>query len=240
MKPYLYETHLHTAPVSRCAKADVRASLEFYKSLGYAGVFITNHFIDGNVGCDRSLSFAEKIEFYFSACEEGKKIGEELGISVFSGVESSHMGSDFLIYGLDKAWYLSHPEIMEMKKSESLTLMAEEGALIIQAHPFREHPSTDRIVLFPRFVHGAEVYNASQNDFRNRMAEHYAKSYELIAFAGSDNHIASAKCQLGGMKSETPIVDEKDFAERVKSGEITPFGANIADGNMSSFFEITI
>ena len=62
MKPYLYETHLHTAPVSRCAKADVRASLEFYKSLGYAGVFITNHFIDGNVGCDRSLSFAEKIE----------------------------------------------------------------------------------------------------------------------------------------------------------------------------------
>ena len=42
---YRYETHLHTAPVSKCAHASVRENLEFYKSLGYAGVFITNHFI---------------------------------------------------------------------------------------------------------------------------------------------------------------------------------------------------
>ena len=38
-----YETHLHTSPVSKCAKASVRESLEFYKKAGYAGVFITNH-----------------------------------------------------------------------------------------------------------------------------------------------------------------------------------------------------
>ena len=221
-KKYLYETHLHTSPVSRCATATVRESLEAYKSLGYEGVFITNHFIDGNVGCDRSLSYEEKINFYFSACEEGVKIGEEIGIAVFSGVESSHMGSDFLIYGLDKEWYLAHPEIMDMKKSDALTLMANEGALIIQAHPFREHPSTDRISLFPRFVHGTEIYNANQNEFRNKMAEIYAESYKLIPFAGSDNHWASMK-NLGGMQVDEPIKDEQDFAKRVKSGEITPF-----------------
>ncbi|MBQ7573565.1 MAG: hypothetical protein IJT23_04840 [Clostridia bacterium] len=28
---YKYETHLHTKPVSKCAGADVRDSLEFYK-----------------------------------------------------------------------------------------------------------------------------------------------------------------------------------------------------------------
>ena len=64
-KSYLYETHLHTAPVSRCARASVRESLEFYKELGYEGVFITNHFIDGNIGCDRNLPYEERIEFYF-------------------------------------------------------------------------------------------------------------------------------------------------------------------------------
>jgi len=221
-KPYLYETHLHTAPVSRCATGTVRESLEFYKKIGYAGVFITNHFIDGSISCDRSLSYEEKINFYFSDYEEALRIGKEIGISVFSGVESSHMGSDFLIYGLEKAWYLSHPEIMEMKKSESLTLMANEGALIIQAHPFREHPSTDRIMLFPRFVHGAEVYNASQNDFRNRMAQIYAENYELIPFAGTDNHTAKRKT-LGGMQSDTPIKDEKDFVRLVMSRKATPF-----------------
>ena len=31
---YKYETHLHTAPVSRCARAGVRETLEFYKELG--------------------------------------------------------------------------------------------------------------------------------------------------------------------------------------------------------------
>ena len=46
VKPFLYETHLHTSPVSKCASASVKDSLEFYKSIGYDGVFITNHFID--------------------------------------------------------------------------------------------------------------------------------------------------------------------------------------------------
>lgn len=219
---YLYETHLHTSPVSRCAKAGVRESLEFYKSIGYEGVFITNHFIDGNCGCDRSLPYEDMIKYYFSACEEGVILGKEIGITVFSGVESSYMGSDFLIYGLDKEWYLDHPEIMTLKKSESLTLMAKEGALIIQAHPFREHPSTDRISLFPRYVHGAETYNSSRSDFENEMAEHFAKSYNLLRFAGSDNHYAKKKL-LGGMLSRTPIVDERDFAIRVKNGELEPF-----------------
>ena len=221
-KPYLYETHLHTSPVSRCATATVRESLEFYKEMGYAGVFVTNHFIDGNCSCDVSLSYEEKINYYFSDAEDAKRIGKEIGIDVFIGVESSHMGSDFLIYGLDKEWYLSHPEIIDMKKRDALTLMASEGALIIQAHPFREHPSTDRISLFPKFVHGAEVYNASQTDFSNRMAEIFAESYELIRFAGSDNHTAK-KDRLGGMQADSRVTDECDFAERVKSKDITPF-----------------
>ena len=45
---------------------------------------------------------------------------------------------DFLVYGLSKEWYLSHPEIMEMKKSEELKYLMENGALVIHAHPYRE------------------------------------------------------------------------------------------------------
>lgn len=36
---YKYETHLHTYPVSKCAKADVSDNLEFYKKMDYDGVF---------------------------------------------------------------------------------------------------------------------------------------------------------------------------------------------------------
>ena len=223
MKKFLYETHLHTSPVSKCADFSVRENLEFYKSIGYAGVFITNHFLDGNIGGDRSRPYAEQIEFYFSDYDEALSIGEALGISVFFGVETSYRGTDFLIYGLDKAWFLAHPEIREMQRANLLALMMAEGALVIQAHPFAEASYIDHIRLFPRYVHGAESYNAARSDFENEMAEHYVKSYGLIPFAGSDNHIAGNKKKLGGMQTETPLESVQDFIARVKNGTAVPF-----------------
>ena len=80
---HLYETHLHTYPVSRCAIASVRETVEFYKRAGYAGIFITNHFIDGNINIDPSLPYEDRIRFYFSDYEEAVRIGQEVGISVF-------------------------------------------------------------------------------------------------------------------------------------------------------------
>lgn len=135
---YRYETHLHTSPVSKCARATVRETLEFYKNKGYDGVFLTNHFLDGNINIDGSLPYEEKVKFYLSDYEEAKKLEAEIGIKVFFGVEISYGGTDFLIYGLDGDWYLSHPEIMDMKKSDELQFMRENGAFVIQAHPYRE------------------------------------------------------------------------------------------------------
>jgi hypothetical protein len=220
---YRYETHLHTSPVSACAGCSVRENLEFYKALGYDGVFITNHFIDGNISCDRSLPYEDKVSFYFSDYEEGLRLGEEIGIKVFAGVEISYGGTDFLVYGLDKEWFLAHPEYETLYISEKLALMAENGGLIIQAHPFREASYINHIRLFPRHVAGVEVFNACRSDFENQMAEHYAKSYNLIPFAGSDNHQASAKTVLGGMESATPIKNEADFIEGVLNGSALPF-----------------
>ena len=90
MNMYKYETHLHTFPVSGCAVAGVRETLEFYKKMRYDGVFITNHFLDGNINIDRNMPYEKKISFYFSDYEEGVKIGNEIGIKVFCGVELSY------------------------------------------------------------------------------------------------------------------------------------------------------
>lgn len=220
---YLYETHLHTAPVSRCARASVRESVEFYKSLGYAGIFITNHFIDGNINIDPALPYRERIEFYFSAYEEALQAGSEVGIAVFCGVETTYLGTDFLVYGLDKAWFLAQPEIERMERSTQLTLMAKEGALIIQAHPFREAGYIDHIRLFPRHVHGVEIFNACRSEFENRMAALYAENYRLPPFAGTDNHSAAQQQLLGGMGSETELRDEAHFIELYRAGALSPF-----------------
>lgn len=227
---FKYETHLHTSPVSRCARASVRESLEYYKSLGYDGVFLTNHFIDGSFGGDRTLPYAEQIEFLFTDYEAALEIGKEIGLKVFFGTEISEAGTDFLIYGLDKEWFLAHPEIMDMKKSDELTFLANNGALIIHAHPFRESGYIDHIRLYPRLVHGVETINSCRTDFENKMAKLYAEKYELPEFAGSDNHRGALQTSLAGICTEEPISDEYDFIEKYRSGNVKIFSINVSEG----------
>ena len=220
---YKYETHLHTAPVSRCAQATVEETLNFYKALGYDGVFITNHFLDGNINVDRSLPLEEQLEFYFTDYEKALELSTEIGIKVFLGVELSYKGTDFLVYGLDKNWFLSHPEIMEMKKSDELRFLMENGALVIQAHPFRNGGHIDHIRLFPHCIHGVEIINANRSDFENNMAKIYCEQYELFPTAGSDNHVAHKSKRLAGITTKEPIESVEDFIAKVKNHEIEVF-----------------
>ena len=218
-----YDTHVHTSPVSRCARATVRETVEFYKSKGYEGIFITNHFLDGNINIDYSEPYEKKIEFYFSDYEEALRIGREVGLQILLGVELSYKGTDFLIYGLDKQWFLDHPEIMDMDKTTELTFMMEQGALVIQAHPFREAHYIDHIRLYPHCVHGIETINAERTDQCNDLGNYFADSYGFHKTAGSDNHIAGAAKRLAGMISSEPLKDEADFIRHVLADDMELF-----------------
>ena len=220
---YKYETHLHTSPVSACAHADVCECMEYYKSLGYDGIFITNHFLDGNINVDRNLPYEERINFYFSDYEKALSLSEKYGLKVFCGVELSYKGIDFLVYGLDKQWYLDNPQIMTMSKKEELSYMMESGALVIQAHPYREAGYIEYIRLFPRSVHGVETMNACRTELENKMADIYADNYNLIKFAGSDNHHGARQVKLAGMCSDIPVISENDFVVKVKNGTMRIF-----------------
>lgn len=229
---FRYETHLHSSPVSKCGSYSVRDNLEFYKEIGYDGVFLTNHFIDANIGCDRKLPYEEQIEFYFTDIEEGERIAPEIGIKFFWGIETSYLGTDFLVYGLSKEWYLNHPEIMTVSRKEMLTMMANDGALIIQAHPFREASYIDHIRLFPYHVHGVEVDNCGNEDFQNDMAKMYADVYHLPHSAGSDNHISRYISRLAGVEFERPVESIGDFIRRMKNGEAKTFSILIENGQI--------
>lgn len=220
---YKYETHLHSSPVSKCGRYSVRDNMEYYKEMGYDGIFLTNHFIDANIGCDRTLPYEEQIEFFFTDIEEGERLSDEVGIKFFWGIETSYLGTDFLIYGLSKQWYLDHPEIMTVSRKEMLIMMADDGALIVQAHPFREASYIDHIRLFPYHVHAIEIDNCGNKPFQNDMARMYADTYNLHHFAGSDNHWARFAARLAGVEFETPVESIEDFIRKVKNGEAHTF-----------------
>ncbi|MBE5777685.1 MAG: histidinol-phosphatase [Clostridiales bacterium] len=220
---YLYEMHLHTAPVSACAGATPEESVRFYHRIGYDGLFITNHFIDGNIAINSDTPYEDKIRFYFADYYAALETGKELGCKVYSGLEMCHQGTEFLIYGLEEDWFLAHPEIQDMPISQKLTFMRQCGALVIQAHPYREASYIDHIRLFPRQVDGVEVFNAGNAELANSMAKAYAEGYGLRPSAGSDNHIAARQRMLGGLKSDAPITDMQDFITRFKAGDFVPF-----------------
>lgn len=220
---FKYETHCHTYPVSRCGHASVRETLEFYKEMNYDGVFITNHFLDGNINIDRNAPVEEKLDFYFSDYEDAVEIGKEIGIKVFLGIEMSYGGTDFLVYGPDKQWYYEHTDVLNERKSRQLPYMMGEGALVVQAHPFREADYIDHIRLFPRAVEGVEVVNADRTDFENKMAGIYADSYGFVKTAGSDNHWGKGAKRLAGLECDEAVESVEDFIKKVREGKMKIF-----------------
>ena len=231
---FKYETHCHTSPVSKCAKASVEETVRFYKSIGYDGIFVTNHFLDGNINPEsKNLLYRDQIDYYFADFEEAAAVGEKVGLKVFPGVELSYKGTDFLIYGLDKEWYKANPDILQMTKTEELQYMMAQGAFIVQAHPYREKYYIDHIRLFPRSVHAVETLNSCQPKAVNEMASLYAQHYALLTTWGSDNHWAGEvfdvlrrrglQPAIAGMSTDEPLGGAEDYIRLVKAGRMRPF-----------------
>lgn len=231
---YKYETHCHTAPVSGCAKASPVDTVRFYKAIGYDGIFVSNHFLDGNINQEaRKLPYPEQIAYYFRDYEDALAEGKRIGLKVFPAVELSFLGTDFLVYGLDPAWYAAHPEIMRMEKTGELAMMMEAGALVVQAHPYREDFYIDHIRLFPRSVHAVETLNSCQPAGVNEMAALYAQHYALLTTWGSDNHWAGKVFDvlrrkglqpvIAGMSADEPLESVEDYIRLIKAGTMRPF-----------------
>lgn len=215
---FRYETHLHTSLISACSCFSPREIVDKYVALQYAGVFVTDHFLNGNTTVPRDLAWEERIAKFCEGYERVKACAERTGLSVFFGFEYSYLGTDFLVYGLDQEWLCAHSEIMDLSAKEFCLFARKEGGLVVQAHPCREASYIDHVRLFPSAVDGFETMNANRTERENRLAEIYATEYGLCKTAGSDIHTAK-QTRLAGMQFSRPLKDGKDYAKRVLNGE---------------------
>lgn len=218
MKSYLYETHCHTSPASACASWSGAQAAEYYKALNYDGIIVTDHFFNGNTGIDRSLPWSEKIELFCAGYEQAYGRGREIGLDVFMGLEYNRAGAEFLIYGLDKAALLEHPEIMELRIPELYRTVSELGGAMVQAHPFRRAGYLERICLYPDYCDGAEAVNTANRREHNENAIWYAKRFDLYMTCGSDAHW-SGRDDLGGVLLEGRLNSASDYADVIKYRE---------------------
>ncbi len=220
---YRYETHLHTSNVSKCGRATVEEQVKFYASLGYDGLFVTEHFMRGNCVIDRTLPWEEQIDQYCSSYEMAVEYGKEYGIKVFFGVEVSFGGSDLLVYGLGKEWLKRHPELMTVEQDEFCDLVHESGGFIVHAHPFREASYIIMSCVLPNREDAVEIFNPGCHDQANKLAKIYAREYGLPMTAGSDNHAGAGQEQFYGYETAVPLESETDYIHALKNGLGRPF-----------------
>ena len=211
---YKYELHLHTNLVSRCSRFTPEEIVKLYTTLGYTGVFVTDHFINGNSGVDLTKPWVLQMYDYEQGYREVKQAARGTGLDVFFGVEYSYQGTDFLIYGLDARWFSCHPEIMDLSVKNCMQFLRDNGACVVQAHPFREAGYIDHIRLFPRCVDGVEILNVM-----NDMAKLYAQNYQLAPTCGTDIHRINHPAELFAFCPKTKITAETDLLGILQSGE---------------------
>ncbi len=218
---FLYDTHIHTSLGSKCGKDTPEEQVHRFAARGYTGIFITDHFFNGNTSVPyKEMAWEDAIDQYFLPYERAKAEGEKVGLDVFFGFENSYQGNDILTYGLGREWLKAHPEIVEMEMRKYCDFVRAEGGLVLHAHPFREASYINLIRLLPRSVDGVEGLNANCTDFQNKQAQDYAFNYGLATVGGSDIHRAWP--YLTATASPIRFTDDKEFCQAVRDRLVSP------------------
>ncbi len=224
--PYLYETHLHTSEGSACAKFSGREMAAACKEYGYTGIFVTDHNWGGNTAVDRNLPWREWVERFCMGFENAKAEGDRIGLDVFFGYEAGFLGTEFLVYGIDKEWMLHNPGLRHAQIEEQYELVHQNGGMVIHAHPFRAERYIPAVRLFPEWVDGVEGINAMHTNSKSTAhneplfdtkAIEYAHAHHLPLTAGSDIH--QTRLLGGGTAFRRRLASPADYIRAVLSGE---------------------
>ena len=227
---YLYETHLHTTGVSKCAVSLGAEYIASYIDKGYSGMIVTDHFFNANCALSRKLPWTEWVNRFCRGYEEAKEEGDRQGFDVFFGWEETFDScDDYLIYGLDKAWLLEHPEVRGWTRGEQYSAVRQAGGCVVQAHPFRQRFYISRIVLSTGCVDGVEAANGGHEDISfDALAYRYAKKLGKPVTAGTDIHDANAIYygEIFGVYSDKKLNDISDYVKMILNNDIAGIKVN--------------
>ena len=186
---YKIETHLHTRYSSKCGWLDAETLANGYKAAGYDAVIVTDHYnrtTFDHLGVDLH-SDADKVAAFLTGFRRMVEAGEKVGLKVFRGAELrfDESDNDYLLYGW-RDELLADPEtIFAMGIAAFSPVARGQGALIVQAHPYRKK-CTPAIACY---LDGVEVQNLNpRHENHNERAVEYAQQFGLLGLAGSDCH----------------------------------------------------
>lgn len=211
------ETHVHTSEGSPCAEADAESIVRAYSQAGYDAVIITNHF-DNELLKDFGKTDKEKIERYLLGYRKAKKVETVYGVKVMLGIEIRLEPNceDFLIYGIDEAFLFRYPDLCFMGQKRLYELCHMYGALLYQAHPFRE-PCVPQN---PAFLDGVEYNQRPNSGNNNDKLKMWLRDHpNLKLISGSDCH-SLEQVGFGGIEIAQNIGGMKELTEILRNTQV--------------------
>jgi len=216
---FLYETHMHTSEISGCASCTAAQQVSVYKSNGYTGVIITDHFINGFSSRPNTLPWDKKMKHFITGYLQAKKAGDKQGLDVFLGWEFTIRGADFLTYGLGLDFLQANPGFDKLGFEEYSALIRKSGGYLAQAHPYRNaYYIEHNYPVAPHLIDGVEVHNAVDNEIANAKSYAFAEEHNLPMQAGTDSH------RVGGYNYSGIVLSKKaesihDIIKAIKAGD---------------------
>ena len=217
---YKTEAHAHTKEVSRCSVISAEDLVKIYADAGFHTLFITDHInVPSLAGLGEGLSWSERMDAFYGGYLAAREAGERLGVRVLFGVEINFTvpkgcANDYLVYGMDIDTLKSLPDLNLGSLAEFYPIAREHGALVIQAHPYRDNSCYPT----PELVDGVEVFNSHPRHANyNSAAAALADEHNLLRTVGSDVHMAG-DANRAYFLTEEPINTVEDFIRAVREG----------------------
>ncbi|MBR4235358.1 MAG: histidinol-phosphatase [Clostridia bacterium] len=221
MRQYLYETHLHTSQGSACGKSPGRDYPAIYRDLGYDGIFVTDHFFQGNCAAPRTGKWKDRVDAYMAGYEDAREAGCKVGLKVFFGIEQNYAGDEYLIYGVDREFLLEHEYIEAWSRQKLFDEVRAWGGVTLQAHPFRERGYIKKLHFTLEGIDGVEGLNMGNNPWEDVCALKYARKLGLPVTCGSDIHNAANAVpeRLAAVALDEPVNSSLDYASYIRAGK---------------------
>lgn len=211
------DLHMHTDHSSDCA-TPVEVLVETARDRGFGAIAVTDH--NEVSGAFAAAEFAEGIEDFKII------IGEE--------VKTAEQGEVIGLFIKEKI-----PRGMTM--AETIAEIRRQGGLVYVPHPFdRMHsvPDYENLLDMVEEIDFMEVFNprVAVSSF-NEEAERFARKYNIIPAAGSDNHVAQG---LGSVRVRLRDFDgPEEFLEAMRDAEITRRHKNLVYVQALKFLQTT-
>ncbi len=226
---YKIETHLHTTVFSPCGMVEPEETVRRYYQAGYHGLVVTDHYrLDAFqfAGVDLSKP-GDKLHAFLEGYRQVKRFADQVGMVTYYGAEIQFAEShnDYLLYGFSDVLLADPEKVCRMGVVAFSELARQDGALLIQAHPYR----TGCFPVANCLVDGYEAINRHDVHVnRNELALVLANASGLIRTSGGDFHDPEDVC-IAGIDAEYLPQNSMGFASLLRSGRYQLLGQSSLD-----------